>query len=597
MPYSLCPHRAFMPSPLADPTAEALAERERAALTRLRAALAEAGTPPATLARLDELVEGLGALFLVVVVGEFNAGKSSVLNALFGQRLLEEGPVPTTDRITVLQYGEAPASHRVGDFVVERALPAPLLRHLTLVDTPGTNSIIKEHQRITEDFIPRADLVLFITSFDRPLSESERAFLGFVREEWGKRLIFVVNKKDLAENEQTLGQVLDHVRSGSERLMGFVPTIFPVAARLALAAQEASPFGAQSDPRWEASGFADLVHFLTQTLTDDERLALKLTAPLDAGRALVSRLDERVAQVRSLAQQDRAALDGIEQDRKAARLHLENLYERHVAAVADEIRAMEDRGVQFLKDSIRVSKITLLRDRDAFKEEFRKQVVRDGERRIEERMGEAVDGLLRHVLELWNAAHQRLADLARASKRDRPDDSFLYNREEILREVTKEGRRTIETYDLEAEGRRILENARSAATMGGAATVGLGALAVGIIALSAFDVTGGVLAALAFGTLGFVVLPRQRSRAVKEFRARVETLRTELAASLRTAFDEEVRSALGRVEKLVAPVEALARQQTDLVARLEGEQQAVDAEMAAIREDVVSAYGEPPVGN
>jgi hypothetical protein len=47
---------------------------------------------------------------------------------------------------------------------------------MNLVDTPGTNVILQRQQRLTEEFVPRADLVLFVLSADRPLTESEVSF-------------------------------------------------------------------------------------------------------------------------------------------------------------------------------------------------------------------------------------------------------------------------------------------------------------------------------------------------------------------------------------------------------------------------------------
>ena len=39
---------------------------------------------------------------------------------------------------------------------------------VTIVDTPGTNAIIKEQTRLTKGFIPQSDLVIFVTSAERP---------------------------------------------------------------------------------------------------------------------------------------------------------------------------------------------------------------------------------------------------------------------------------------------------------------------------------------------------------------------------------------------------------------------------------------------
>lgn len=79
------------------------------------------------------------------------------------------------------------------DGLFVRRLPAALLREMNIVDTPGTNVILERQQRLTEEYVPRADLVLFVLSADRPLSESELAFLKYIRQ-WRKKVVFVVNK-------------------------------------------------------------------------------------------------------------------------------------------------------------------------------------------------------------------------------------------------------------------------------------------------------------------------------------------------------------------------------------------------------------------
>ena len=74
-----------------------------------------------------------------------------------------------------------------------------LLREIHIVDTPGTNAIIREHEAITSEFVPRSDLVLFVTSADRPFTETERVFLEQVRG-WGKKVVIVINKIDILES-------------------------------------------------------------------------------------------------------------------------------------------------------------------------------------------------------------------------------------------------------------------------------------------------------------------------------------------------------------------------------------------------------------
>ena len=124
---------------------EALLKDERRVLARLRAALVKVDAAPEQQAALDRSIEQLDELFLLVIVGEFNAGKSAFINALAGSRIVEEGVTPTTAQINVLQYGEKldREARDAGLHVI--TAPVPLLRDLHIVDTPGTNAIIREH--------------------------------------------------------------------------------------------------------------------------------------------------------------------------------------------------------------------------------------------------------------------------------------------------------------------------------------------------------------------------------------------------------------------------------------------------------------------
>ena len=581
-----------------DDTTAALLDRERALLAALGGLLERADAPDDTRRRLADLARALDELFLVVVAGEFNAGKSTLVNALFGRRVMEEGPVPTTDKITVLRHGEADATHRRSDFVTERQIDHPLLERLALVDTPGTNSIVLEHQRLTEDFIPRADLVLFVTSYDRPLSESERQLLDYIGGAWGKRLVVALNKADLAAGEEALAQVQAHVRDGMRELTGAEPLLFPVAARLALDAKlahgadglSAGDAALRADARWQDSRFGPFERFLAEKLSDRDRLAIKLGSPLDAAGALLDDAEARVAEREALFAADEKALAALRGRFAEARESLAETATNAVTAVDRELLEMEKRGTRFLDDAIRVSRLNLIRDRNAFREEFQRQVVRDAEGRIEARLGEAADALLRRVYALWNDTYTRLAELQRPDAA--PRDGFLYDRDEVLRDVLREARRTVESYDVEEEARRLLENARAALTVGGVAAAGVGAAAVVLIAATAFDVTGGVVAAGALATLGLVVLPRQRRKAVREFAERVEALREEMRAGLARELGQEAEEALAKVQALVAPVEALVADSLQTAAADRGQAERLRAEAAALRAEVRAAYGD-----
>ena len=215
-----------MLSKLLSPDQDELLKEERRVLGRLRLSLSKFDAAPEHQSALEKSIEQLDELFLLVIVGEFNAGKSAFINALLGSRVVEEGVTPTTAQINVLQFGETtdrqvrePALHVI-------TAPVPLLRDIHIVDTPGTNAIMREHERITAEFVPRSDLVLFVTSADRPFTETERAFLEQIRG-WGKKVVAVINKIDILESDGQVDEVTTFVGAQRALAPGLRPRHLP----------------------------------------------------------------------------------------------------------------------------------------------------------------------------------------------------------------------------------------------------------------------------------------------------------------------------------------------------------------------------------
>src|SRR5688500_20288693 len=113
-----------------DPAQDELLKEERQILSRLQLALVKFDAAPDHQSALDRSIAQLDELFLLVIVGEFNAGKSAFINALVGSPVAQEGVTPTTAQINVLQYGDS-----LGRSVKEKSLhvstaPAPILRDI-----------------------------------------------------------------------------------------------------------------------------------------------------------------------------------------------------------------------------------------------------------------------------------------------------------------------------------------------------------------------------------------------------------------------------------------------------------------------------------
>src|SRR5438105_1509299 len=239
--------------------------------------------------------------FALVVLGEFNHGKSTFVNALCGAPILPAGITPTTATINHLTWADKPQAtahlvdetikkidpKKLGDWVtiegkeashvkyVEVGWPAEILKDkVTLVDTPGVNDINEQRAEITYGYIPRADAVLFLLDGAQVLKQSERAFLEqrILRRSKDK-LIFVLGKIDLLapdEREQALAYCREHLGQ-----IVVEPTIFALSAKRALSTDE---------NQRKASGFAPLLEYLQKYLADERSRVLLDNAVADGLR-------------------------------------------------------------------------------------------------------------------------------------------------------------------------------------------------------------------------------------------------------------------------------------------------------------------------
>ncbi len=528
-----------------DANVQALLRREQRLLVELRETLEREQADERR--RVDDLLATLEDLFTIVIVGEFNAGKSSLINALFGQKLRTEGPIPVDDVISVLRHGDEPSQKRLTDYVIEQFYPIEFLRNITLVDTPGTNSIVQRHQDITEDYIPRADLVLFVTSIDRPLSESERRFLEYIRE-WGKKVVFVLNKIDTKADAE-IDIVLDYLKSNTRSIFGFDPVVYPVAAKLALD----SKVGVATPRDWTRSRFEALEDYIFQVLSEKERVRIKLTAPLETILSLAKKQFRMIESRRQLLAGDRERIDSITGQLERSRDDLVSNFRQFVLRIDNLLMDLERRGLDFLDRYVRIQHVMMLRDASRFREEFERQVFQGWKGNIDTTIQEAVDWLVKENMKLWTAtvdAFQRRAEQDARNEEivGRVGREFAYNREEVYSRIHQHAEQRLSAYDVNLESRRIIDTAIRAVLHSfglGAGALGLGYLLTTAVSSTALDVTGLTAATMLLVT-SFLILPYKRSKAKVEFTRRIEELRTQLRDSLdresTTEIDRMLRS-------------------------------------------------------
>ncbi len=229
---------------------------------------------------------------LVAVMGEFSSGKSSFVNAFIGADVAPTGITPTTATINMLKYGRTRAGRVVyrdntsreinGESLseglasiddhearrvrhVEILMPIEVLQQVNIIDTPGLNSILPEHEAVARNFLQRADAVVWLFTANQAGKSTEKHALDSIAEQ-GVRVLGVLNKIDQLTEPQ-IAEILTFVES---ELGDRIETCIPISARRAMRGEKESGWEELSE-QLESRFFQDARKIKKQTL--NRRLA------------------------------------------------------------------------------------------------------------------------------------------------------------------------------------------------------------------------------------------------------------------------------------------------------------------------------------
>jgi small GTP-binding protein len=385
----------------------ALREAEMRLISDVAAVLAEMGDHTADdRRRLLEVAQDLReAFFLVVIIGEFNAGKSTFINALLGEELLPMGITPTTETIELIRYSEIP--DRKPDVSVQGvrvwAHPNTGAPGVAIVDTPGTGSVFQRHEQVAKAFLHRSDLVLFVISAKRAFAETERLYLELAKN-YGKKIILVVNQVDLLEPGEE-AEVRRFIERQVQDLLNLQPLIFMVSARKALQAARAGSGG-------DAGGVEAVRAHLRGVLSEAPPAKQKLLSQLTMTEQIVQRYLAQIQERTDLVTLDTSKVRDVQLELERQALGLDSPLSAVRAEIDHIFEGIRERGTAFIDNYLSIRRVGRVPSRDLLQAEFQDKVIGRAVRDIDEATGAYINAVIDQSRLYWRGVIDRLNQLA-----------------------------------------------------------------------------------------------------------------------------------------------------------------------------------------
>ncbi len=499
--------------------------------------------------RLQDVARDLrDSFFLVTVVGEFNAGKSTFVNALLGEALLPVGITPTTAAIEIVLYGDQPRRSPIirDDGLREWAHPGTGAPGVALVDTPGTGSVFRAHERLALEFLHRSDLVLFVISARRALAQAGRDYLELAQK-YGKKIVIVINQIDQLEPAEQ-AEVRHFVERQARELLELEPLIFTVSARQSLANA--------TGERGREDGMAALRAHLMSLIRQAPPAQQKLLAQLDLAERITQVWLDRTQHEMTGMQSDRLRVGEVqaelEQQSKGLDAHL-----KETLGKSDQVFAgLRLRGHRFLGQSLSLRRLGRVRSQTTLQADFQEEVVGRSLQDLDQLGSAYVTVLLDQSRLYWRGVIERLQQLADLLEQEPAglDASVYASQREGLQEALRLARSGLEAGvndaaldELRSSSLSRINNlaAASGAALGGVLVtlLGVGApgpvLGAGAAALALPAVIVGAPLALIGSAMALRRYRRLSRQTLEEFDARILQMQGGLRDALQEVTNQE----------------------------------------------------------
>jgi len=434
------------------------------------------------------------------------------------------------------------------------------------VDTPGTNAVVAKHEQITERIIPRADLILFVTSSDRPFTESERIFLDRISQ-WHKKVVVVVNKVDLLQSNEDQEAIVQYVQTHASTILGDLssPQVYGLSARTALEAKiAANPNHASLGPAaafWEKSKFGALEDYMQEVLAQEQKVRSKLLNPLGVADKIVDKSIDIVDSRREILKSDISTLSLINEQMEAFMKDLERDVKFEHLQINSALEDVISKADNFLEEKISMLNYAQLWDSEEFRKDFDKEVLST--------LGTHLDEIVKDVSDILTSRSKIQARVVLEYVGARPrgeinrmvssihDHHFDEVRKQLLGKMSSTVKSVMTSYDKDKELADLSASVQtglvqSAFLQAGALTAG-GLMASNLLHLTGGIATGGVAAAGGMFLTGAMVLPMKKYQLKQEFKTKIDELKEKMYGSLAHHLDRELRKVHDKILESISP--------------------------------------------
>lgn len=542
------------------------------------------GAPEDTLRNLQSLVANLGQPFLFVVVGEVKAGKSSLLNALFGREFCKVDVLPATDRIYEFKYGEKEYDVRISDHITALHRPIDFLKDFNIVDTPGTNTIVANHQEITENFVPMADLIVFVFSVTNPWAASAWDFLRLIGQQWKKNIVFVVQQADLRDPHE-VEIVAKHLDQTVLQILGANCPIFSVSAKKAFLAKTAP--NVDRDKLWSESHFSDLENWITKTVSQSEERGGKLRSVAQTAQVVAGGLRARLQGSLDMLKSDQEKLATIRSAFDSRKKQTQRQVGGFIREIEQAYDACRERGEKVLEERLTFGQtFKMVFSGARWEKDFQAHVESEVKKDVQAKIEHALSLLESDLRSMWQDLQDKVSvQFASETKKQvrAVMPGFITQRQEVLQrlqltllEQMSDDKIKEQLQSLFGETARWLRVPTSVAAAGGIATI-----IAALTHTALLDVTGTVAGVAALtGTLYAVW---RRRKILRQYRDQMNDKRRDLTRAVETQLHHAIDAFYQEVGLTFSPLESFCETEAKRHAPLREQINSLDKAIGAIK--------------